>query len=61
MGTGARAEIGITPVDKSGMITNKPAMIASAVNAVAMGHRLPLRAVDEDSSRVSPNISSHLQ
>jgi hypothetical protein len=30
------------------------------VNAVAMGQRLRRRAVDEDSSSVSPNIFSHL-
>src|SRR5579864_4781064 len=34
--------------------------IASTVKAVAMGHFLPLRPVEEDSSSVSPNISSHL-
>jgi hypothetical protein len=51
-----RAEIGITPVESSGTITSKPPMIASAVKAVAMGQRFPLRPADEDSSSVSPNI-----
>jgi hypothetical protein len=62
-GTGfvVRAEIGITPVESSGTITRIPAMRASMVNAVAMGQRLRRRAVDEDSSSVSPNIISHLQ
>jgi hypothetical protein len=55
---GTRADIGITPVESIGTITTTAAMIASAVNAVAIGHRLFLRAVDEDSSRVSPNIFS---
>ena len=31
-------------------------MIASAVKAVAMGQRFPLRGADDDSSSVSPNI-----
>jgi hypothetical protein len=43
-------------VDSNGIITSKPAAIASAVNAVAMGQRFPLRGTDEDSSSVSPNI-----
>jgi hypothetical protein len=30
--------------------------IASTVKAVAMGHFLPLRPAEEDSSSVSPNI-----
>jgi hypothetical protein len=51
-----RAEIGITPVESSGTITSRPPMIASAVNAVAMGQRLPLHGADDDSSSVSPNI-----
>jgi hypothetical protein len=38
------------------MITNRPPTINSAVKAVAMGQRFPLRGVDEDSSSVSPNI-----
>jgi hypothetical protein len=57
-GTGrvVRAEIGITPVESSGTITRIPAISASTVNAVAIGQRLRRRAVDEDSSSVSPNI-----
>jgi hypothetical protein len=51
-----RAEIGIATVDSNGTITSKPPTIASAVNAVAMGQRFPLRGADEDSSSVSPNI-----
>jgi hypothetical protein len=43
-------------VESSGTITTTPAMIASTVNAVAMGQRLRLRDADEDSSSVSPNI-----
>jgi hypothetical protein len=31
-------------------------MIASAVKAVAIGQRFPLRGADDDSSNVSPNI-----
>ena len=46
----------MTPVESKGMITSKPPMIASAVKAVAMGQRFLLRAVDEDSSSVSPNM-----
>jgi hypothetical protein len=53
---GTRAETGRTPVDSSGTITTTPAMIASTVNAVAMGQRLRLRDAAEDSSSVSPNI-----
>jgi hypothetical protein len=57
-GTGlvVRAETGMTPVESSGTITIMAATIASTVNAVAMGQRLRRRAVDEDSSSVSPNI-----
>jgi hypothetical protein len=46
----------MTPVESNGMITSKPPTINSAVKAVAMGQRLPLHGVDEDSSSVSPNI-----
>jgi hypothetical protein len=53
---GTRAETGITPVESSGTITSKPPTINSAMNAVAMGQRFPLRLADEDSSSVSPNI-----
>jgi hypothetical protein len=63
IGTGCRmiggrgaADIGITPVESSGTTTSKPPMMASAVNAVAMGQRFPLRGADDDSSSVSPNI-----
>jgi hypothetical protein len=49
------AVIGIATVESNGMITSKPPMIASAVKAVAMGQRFPLRGADEDSSSVSPN------
>jgi hypothetical protein len=54
--SGTRAETGMTPVESSGTITSRPPMIASAVKAVAMGQRFPLRGADEDSSSVSPNI-----
>jgi hypothetical protein len=46
----------MTPVESNGIITSKPPTINSAVKAVAMGQRFPLRGADEDSISVSPNI-----
>jgi hypothetical protein len=50
----------MTPVESNGTLTSKAPTINSAVKAVAMGQRFPLLGADEDSSSVSPNISSHL-
>jgi hypothetical protein len=55
-GHDTRPEIGIATVENNGITTSKPPTIASAVKAVAMGQRFPLRGADEDSSSVSPNI-----
>src|SRR5215472_11867642 len=57
----ALAVRGITPVESSGTITRTAAMIVSTVKAVAMGQRLRLRPVGEDSSRVSANILVYLR